>query len=116
MSFFPLQKLKGIQLAATPSKWVAHLEEESTKKEEYIDGKDPDVIEGITEEFIVCIARAVKDDQQTEKCCYHCGSPDHFIHNCPLVVGSRANSPSNWREGMTPKKRAQAPQGKVTTL
>ena len=77
MSFFPLQKLKGSQPAITPSTWVTHLE--STDKEECIDSKDPDGIEGVTEEFIVHLARAVKDAQQEEKCCYHCSSPDHFI-------------------------------------
>ena len=49
MSFFPLQKLKGSQPAMTPSTRVAHLEEDSTNKEEYIGGKDPDGIKGITE-------------------------------------------------------------------
>ena len=44
--------------------------EESINKEEYVDGEDPDGIEGITEEFIVCLARAVKVAQQSEKCCY----------------------------------------------
>ena len=63
MSFFPLQKLKGSQPAATPSAWVAHLEEESANKEECIGSEDPDGIQGIIEEFIVCLARAVKDAQ-----------------------------------------------------
>ena len=110
-NFFPLQELKGSQSATTPSAGEVHQEEESTK-EEYINGKDPDGIEGVTKEFIVCPARAVKDIQQAVKHCYHCGSPDHFICNCPLVV--RADSPLNWREGMALKKGAQAPQGKVT--
>ena len=61
MRFFPLQKLKGSQQAITPSTWVAHLEEESADKEECIDSEDPDSIEGVTKEFIVCLARAVKD-------------------------------------------------------
>ena len=116
MSFFPLWKLKGSQPAMTPSAWVAHLEEESTNKEECINNKDPGGIEGITEEFIVCLARAVKDTQQEVKCYYHCSSPDHFIHNCPLVAGSRTDLHLNWREGMALKKGAQAPQGKETML
>ena len=61
MSFFPLQKLKGSHQAMTPSAQVAHLEEESTNKEECAEGKDPDATKGITEEFIVHLARAVKD-------------------------------------------------------
>ena len=93
MSFFPLWKLKGSQPTVTPSAQVAHLEEESANKEEYIDGEEPDGIEGITEEFILCLTRAVKDAQQTEKCCCHCGSLDHFICDCPLLVGARADPP-----------------------
>ena len=34
----------------------------------------------VTEEFIVCLTRAVKDAQQEEKHCYHCSSLKHFIH------------------------------------
>ena len=34
-------------------------------------------------EFIVHHARAVKDAQQEEKCCYHCSSPEHFTWDCP---------------------------------
>ena len=112
MSFFPLWNLKGSQPAVTLSVWVAHLEEENTNKEECIDSKDPDCIEGVTKEFIVCLARAVKDAQQGEKHCYHCSSPDHFIHDCQLVVGSRMYLHLNQGEGMVLKKRAWAPQGK----
>ena len=108
MSFFPLWKLKGSQPAASPSAWVTHLEEESTDKEEYINGKDPDGIKGITREFIVHLTRAVKDAQQAEKHCYHCGSPDHFIGNCPLVVGSRADLPLNWREGQHRRREPES--------
>ena len=79
MSFFPLQKLKGTQPTKTPAVWVAHLEEESANKEEGTESEDPNGIKGVTEEFIVCLARAVKDTQQEEKHCYHCSSPEHFI-------------------------------------
>ena len=113
MSFFPMQKLKGSQLTMTPSAWVVQLEEESTDKEECIDSEDTDGIKGITEEFTVCLAKAVKDAQQ-EKCCYHCSNPDHFICNSPLVAASRIDSHLNWKEGMAPKKGAWASQGKVT--
>ena len=50
-----------------------------TTKRNALTVKDPDGIKGVTEEFIVCLARAVKDAQQEEKHCYHCSSPDHFI-------------------------------------
>ena len=67
MNFFPLQKLKCIQPARTPAVRVAHSEEESTNKEEGAESEDPNGIKGITKEFIVCLARAVKDAQQEEK-------------------------------------------------
>ena len=106
ISFFPLQKLKASQPATTPSAWVAHLEEESPNKEECIDSEDPDGIEGVTKEFIVNLARAVKDAKQEEKCCYHCSSPDHFIHNCLLVAASRTDLHLNQKEETVPKKGA----------
>ena len=110
MSFFPLQKLKGTQPARTPAVWVAHLEEESAlNKEEGAESKDPNGIKGITEEFIVHLARAVKDAQQEEKCCYHCSSPEHFIHDCPLVKASRTDPHLNSKEGMAPKKGVHGP-------
>ena len=62
-----------------PAVWVAHLEEESTNKEEGTESENPNGIKGINEEFIVHLARAVKDAQQEEKCCYHCSSSEHFI-------------------------------------
>ena len=82
-SFFPLQKLKGSQLAVTPSMQMAYLEEKSTNKEKDINGEDPDGIKGITETFIVHLARGVKDTKQMENHCYCCDSPDHFICDCP---------------------------------
>ena len=113
-SLFPLWQLKGTKPARTPPVWVAHFEEESTDKEEDTESGDPDGIKGITVDFIVHLARAVKDAQQEEKCCYHCSSPKHFIHDCPLVKASRMDPHLNWVEGMAPKKGAQVPQGKVT--
>ena len=68
--------------------WVVHLEEESTNKEEGAESEDLNGIEGMTEEFIVHLARAVKDIQQEEKHCYHCSSPEHFL-DCLLVKASR---------------------------
>ena len=85
---------------------MVYLEEESTDEKEYIDSNNPDGIEGVTEEFIICLARAVKVTQWAEKCCYHCGSPDHFICVCPLLVGTQADPPFNGREGTAPRKGA----------
>ena len=106
MSFFPLQKLKGTQPVKTSAIWVAHLEEDSADKEEGAKSNGPDGIEGMTEEFIVHLARAVKEAQQDEKCCYHCSNPEHFICKCPLVKASRTAL----------EKRAQTPQVKVAKL
>ena len=114
-SFFPLHKLKGTQPTKTPAVGAMHLEEESTNKEEGAGSKDPNGIKGVTEELIVCLARAVKDTQQVEKHCYHCSSPEHYIWDCLLVKASRTDLHLNQKEGMVPKKGAWSPQGKATT-
>ena len=115
-SFFPLQKLKGTQpLVKTPAVYLAHLGEENIEEDEEVNNKDPDGIEGITEEFMVCLVRAMKDAQKEEKHCYHCSSLNHFICDCPLVNTSRTDSNLNCKEGMVPKKGAQAPQTKAFT-
>ena len=114
-SFFSLQKLKGAQLALkTPAVHLAHLEEESVKKDEEVESKDPDGIDGVTEKFMVHLVRAVKDAQVEEKHCYHCSSLEHFIHDCPLVRARRVNMQLNYKEGMVLKKGVWAPQIKVT--
>ena len=58
---------------------------------------------------MVCLARAVKDTQADEKCCYHCSSPEHFICNWPLVKTSRDKKQLNGKEGMASMKGAQTP-------
>ena len=68
---------------------MVHLEQDGTSQEESAKSDDPDGIKGVTEEFIVLLARAVKEAQQDEKHCYHCSSPEHFIHECLLVKASR---------------------------
>ena len=73
-SFFPLRKLKGSQPTKTPVVQLSHLEEEAPDDEEGTDSEDPDGLDGIMEEFMVHLIRAVKDAQQDEKCCYHCSS------------------------------------------
>ena len=114
-SFFPLQKLKGNQpVSKMTAMSLAHLEEESAKRDEEVEIEDPDGIDGVTEEFMVHLAQAVKDAQVEEKCCYHCGSPEHFIHDCLLVKASRENMQLNCKEGMVLRKGAQTPQMKMT--
>ena len=67
-----------------------HLEEEGSNEEVGTKSEDPDGIKGAMEEFIVCLAGAVKETQKNEKHCYHCSSMDHFIHGCLLVKTSRS--------------------------
>ena len=83
-------------------------------KDEVVDSEDLDGIKGVTEEFMLHLARAVKDTQKEEKCCYHCSSLDHSIYDCLLVKASRTNSYLNPKEQTAPKKGAWAPQMKVT--
>ena len=92
------------------------MEEKSTDRVECIDSEDQDGLRGVTKEFIVYLARAVKDAQREEKHCYHCSSPDHFICDCPLLVASGMDLHINQKEGMPMKKGAWAPQGKVAML
>ena len=113
-SFFPFWKLKGNQIALKmPTVCLAHLEEESARRDENTESKDLDGIDRVTEAFMVHLVRAMKDAQMEEKCCYHCSSPEHFIQDCPFMKASRENMQLNCKEGMAPKKGAQAPQTKI---
>ena len=64
---------------------------------------------GVTEEFMVQLARAVKDAQMDERHCYHCSSPEHFIRNCPLMRTARDKKQLNGKEGMVMAKGAWTP-------
>ena len=109
-SFFPLRKLKGNQpLSKKPAIHLAQLEEEEADDSEDSESDDPDGIEGVTEEFMVLLARAVKDAQVDKKCCYHCSSPEHFICNCLHIKTARDKKQLNGKEGMATMKGAQAP-------
>ena len=89
-SFFPLRKLKGSQsFPKKPAVRLAQLEEEDAEDGKEQESDDPDGIEGVMEEFMVRLARAVKDAQMDEKHCYHCSSPEHFIRNCPPMKTAR---------------------------
>ena len=116
MGYFPLQKLKGTQPVKTPAVWVAHLKQDVAEKEESAKSDEPNGIEDMTEEFIVCLAGAVKEAQQDEKYCYHYRSLEHFIHECPLVKASRTATHLNRKEGMALEKGAWTPQVKVAKL
>ena len=113
--FFPLQKLKGNQpVSKTAVVCLLHLEEESVKRDEEVEIEDPDATNGVTEEIMVCLAWAMKDAQVEEKYCYHCSSPEHFIHDCPLVRASRENMQLNCKRWHS-RKGAWTPQMKMTT-
>ena len=116
-SFFPLRKLKGNQpFSKKPTVQLAQLEEEDTDDGEDPESNDPDGIEGVTEEFMVQLARAVKDAQTDERCCYHCSSPEHFICNCLLMKTARDKKQLNGKEGMAMMKGAQTPPTMTSAL
>ena len=109
-SFFPLRKLKGSQpFPKKPTICLAQLEEEDTDNGEDLESDNPDGIEGVMEEFMVQLARAVKDTQMDERCCYHCSSPEHFICNCLLMKTARDKKQLNGKEGTVMVKGAQTP-------
>ena len=109
-SFFPLRKLKGNQpLSKKPTIHSVHLEEEDADDGEDPESDDPGGIEGVTEEFLVQLARAVKEAQAEEKHCYNCSSPEHFICNCLLMKATRDKKQLNGKEGMATMKGGQTP-------
>ena len=64
-SFFPLRKLKGNQsFPKKPAIWLVHLEEEDADDGEDQESDDPDGIKGVMEDFMVQLARAVKESKQ----------------------------------------------------
>ena len=108
-SFFPLQKLKGKQpVSKMGTLCLVHLEEESAKRDEEVEIEDPDSIDGVMEQFMVHLARALKDAQVEEKHSYHCSSPKHFIHNCPASesLQREENMQLNCKEGTASRKGA----------
>ena len=109
-SFVPLRKLKGSQpFPKKPTVCLVHLEEEDAGKGEDLESDNPNGIEGVTEEFMVHLARAVKDAQTDERHCYHCSSSEHFIHNCPLMKTARDKKQLNGKEGTVTMKGAWTP-------
>ena len=116
-SFFPLRKLKGSQpFPKKPAVWLAQLDEEDADDGEDPESDDPDGIEGVTKDFMVQLARAVKDAQTDEKCCYHCSSSEHFIRNCLLMKTTRDKKLLNGKEGMAMMKGAQTPPKATSTI
>ena len=91
-------------------------EEEDAGNGEDPESNDPDGIEGVTEEFMVRLARAVKDAQMDKKHCYHCSSSEHFICNCPLMKTARDKKQLNGKEGTVMTKGAQTPPKATSTI
>ena len=116
-SFFPLRKLKGSQpFPKKPAIWLAQLDEEDADNGEDPESHDPDEIKGVTENFIVWLARAVKDAEMDEKRCYHCSSPEHFIHNCLLMKAARDKKQLNGKEGTMTMEGAWTPPKATSTI
>ena len=116
-SFFPLRKLKGNQPPSRkPNICLAQLEEEDADDGEEPESDDPNGLKGVMVEFMVQLTRAVKDAQTDEKHCYHCSSPEHFIHNCPLMKNTRDKKQLNGKEGMVMVKGAHAPLATVDAI
>ena len=114
--FFPLSKLKGNQpFSKKPAIQLVQLEEEADDEGD-LESDDPDGIEGVTKEFMVWLARVVKDAQMDRKCCYHCSSPEHFICNCPLMKTTRDKKQLNGKEGMVMMKGAWTPLTMTSTI
>ena len=106
-SFFPLRRLKGSQpFPKKPAVQLAQLEEEDTDDGEDPESDNPDGIEGVMEEFMIWLARAVKDAQMDEKHCYHCSSPEHLICNCLLMKTTRDKKQLNGKDGTVMTKGA----------
>ena len=106
-SFFPLRKSKGNQLyMKKPAMHLTQLEEEDADDGKDLESNDPNGIDGVTEEFMIRLARVVKDAQEDEKCCYHCSSPKHFIHTCLPMKAARDKKQLNGKEGMAMVKGA----------
>ena len=66
----------------------------------------PAELKELWKSFWYHLARAVKDTQADEKCCYHCSSPEHFICNCLLIKTSREKKQINGKEGTASMKGA----------
>ena len=116
-SFFLLRKLKGSQpFPKKPAICLVQLEEEDADEGEDPEGDNPNGIKGVMEEFMVQLARAVKDTQMDERHCYRCSSSEHFIHNCPLMKTARDKKQLNGKEGTVMTKGAWTPPKATNTV
>ena len=112
-----MRKLEGSQpFPKKPAICLAQLDKEDTDDGEDPGSDDPDKIEGVTEDFMVWLAKAVKDAQTDEKHCYHCSSPEHFICNCLLMKTARDKKQLNRKKGMAMTKGAQTPPKATSTV
>ena len=109
--------MKGSQpFPKKPAVCLVQLEEEDTDDGEDLESNDPNGIEGVMEEFMVQLARVVKDAQTDERHCYHCSSPEHFIHNTLLMKTARDKKQLNGKEGTVMVKGAWTPPKAMNTI
>ena len=83
---------------------------------EDLESDGPDGIDGVTEEFMVQLARAVKDAHTDKKHCYYCSSSEHFICNCLLKKTARDKKQLNGKEGMAMMKGAWTPPKAMSAI
>ena len=62
--------------------------------------------------FMIRMARAIQVDEQQQKCCFVCQSPDHFVRNCPQAKNVQRplqpRGPSKTTTAAKAKVQAQA--------
>ena len=72
---------------------------------------------GVTEKFMVWLARAVKDAQAWMKSTATIAAAlEHFIHNCPLMKTARDKKQLNGKEGTAMMKGAQTPSKAMNAI
>ena len=84
---------------------MVHLQEKGSDKEGGAESGDPSGIEGVTEEFIVCLSRAGNDDQWRRNAAT-IATAQNILSMNPLVKTSRRATHLNQKEGMAPDKGA----------
>ena len=88
------------------------MEEESADKEEGTESEDPDGIEGITKEFIVHLARAVKDAQQEKKMLLPLQQPRALYLRLPVGEGIQRRLTFKLKGGDSAKEGSPGPSRK----
>ena len=99
-NFFPLRKLKGSQpFTKKPTVRLAQLEEEGIDKDEDQESDDPNGIEGITEEFMVQLARVVKGCSDGWKALLPLQQPRAFYLQLSVNEDCQRQETVKWKGG-----------------